>query len=344
MKKLKRLLIVLAAMVMATAAMFGCGETPSADYTNPIAIYMPDGAPALAFAKLMDEENKLGKENGVTYTVFPAQGEGSASDKFLADKPTMAVLPITDVSLFLNDDNYKDYRIVSILTHGNLFLIGKEQITTLSDLKGKRVSVVNIDKVPGLTFKYLLGKNGINYNGEGDSVTLKGIAGTQVAGEIKANNADFVLVPQPAAAVAKAALKQNFDITVNTFNVNECYSESGFPQAVLVAKKELCDDTNFLKKLETALKENAEWIKEEENGKAKNAEKAVNAVTEHFADDATTTLDAGKLPLDAIKGSNIYYQSVNDSTTRSFVKDYINNMSAIEASAAKAITDDFFIA
>ena len=344
MKKLKRLLIVLAAMVMATVALFGCGVTPDKGGANPIAVYMPDGAPALAFAKLMHEENKLGKENGITYTVYPAQGTETASDKFLADKPTMAVLPITDASLFLNDDNYRDYKIVSILTHGNLFLIGKEQITALSDLKGKRVSVVNLDKVPGLTFKYLLGKDGIEYNGESDSVTLKGITGTQVAGEIKANNADFVLVPQPAAAVAKAALRQKFDIAVNAFNVNECYSRGGFPQAVLVAKKELCNDKDFLNKLETALKENAEWIKEEEDGKAKNAEKAVNAVTEHFTDNATTTLDAGKLPLDAIKGSNINYQSVNDSKTRSFVKDYINNIIRIQPTAAKAITDDFFIA
>ena len=165
-----------------------------------------------------------------------------------------------------------------------------------------------------------------------------------MAGEIKANNADFVLVPQPAATVAKAALKQNFDITVNTFNVNECYSESGFPQAVLVAKKELCDDTNFLKKIETALKENAEWIKEEENGKAKNAEKAVKAINANFADGGASTLKAPALSPSAIEGSNIYVQSVKEASVKTFVKDYINNMIAIEASAAKAITDDFFIA
>ena len=48
MKKLKRLLIVLAAMVIATAAIFGCGKTPDKGGANPIAVYMPDGAPALS--------------------------------------------------------------------------------------------------------------------------------------------------------------------------------------------------------------------------------------------------------------------------------------------------------
>lgn len=332
-------------MVMATAAMFGCGETPSADYTNPIAIYMPDGAPALAFAKLMDEENKLGKENGVTYTVFPAQGEGSASDKFLADKPTMAVLPITDVSLFLNDDNYKDYRIVSILTHGNLFLIGKEQITTLSDLKGKRVSVVNIDKVPGLTFKHLLGGAGVDYSENeqvAGKVALYNIADpSAIASALNQNTYDYVVAPQPAVAnVCKSVAGVEVKI-----DLNNLYSASGFPQAVLMVKNELCTDTDFINKLTDALTDAASWIKEvDENGNAKNAGAAVKAINANFADGGASTLKAPALSPSAIEGSNIYVQSVKEASVKTFVKDYINNMIAIEASAAKAITDDFFIA
>lgn len=337
MKKLKRLLIVLAAMVMATAAMFGCGETPSADYTNPIAIYMPDGAPALAFAKLMDEENKLGKEN-LSYTVVKAENIGG----YVANESaTVALMPVTGASKVAAGK----YKAVSVITHGNIFVIGKGEATELADLKGKKVGVVQLANVPGLTFKHLLGGAGVDYSENeqvAGKVALYNITDpSAIASALNQGTYDYVVAPQPAVAnVCKnvAGVEVKIDL-------NNLYSASGFPQAVLMVKNELCSDTDFINKLTDALTDAASWIKEvDENGKAKNAEKAVKAINANFADGGASTLKAPALSPSAIKGSNIYYQSVNDSTTRSFVKDYINNMIAIEASAAKAITDDFFIA
>lgn len=337
MKKLKRLLIVLAAMVMATAAMFGCGETPSADYTNPIAIYMPDGAPALAFAKLMDEENKLGKEN-LSYTVVTADAIGG----YVKDESaTVALMPITGASN-VTDGKYK---AVSVITHGNIFVIGKGEATELADLKDKIVGVVQLPNVPGLTFKHLLGRAGVDYT-ESDQlvsgkVALKNIAAPGIIGELSSGKCDYVVAPQPAVAnVCKSVAGVEVKI-----DLNNLYSASGFPQAVLMVKNELCSDTDFINKLTDALTDAASWIKEvDENGKAKNAEKAVKAINANFADGGASTLKAPALSPSAIEGSNIYVQSVKEASVKTFVKDYINNMIAIEASAAKAITDDFFIA
>lgn len=340
MKKLKRLLIVLAAMVMATAAMFGCGETHSADYTNPIAIYMPDGAPALAFAKLMDEENKLGKEN-LSYTVVTADAIGG----YVKDESaTVALMPITGASN-VTDGKYK---AVSVITHGNIFVIGKGEATELADLKDKIVGVVQLPNVPGLTFKHLLGRAGVDYT-ESDQlvsgkVALKNIAAPGIIGELSSGKCDYVVAPQPAVANACKSV-EGVEVKID---LNKLYSNNdgkvGFPQAVLMVKNELCSDTDFINKLTDALTDAASWIKEEENGKAKNAEKAVKAINANFADGGASTLKAPALSPSAIEGSNIYVQSVKEASVKTFVKDYINNMIAIEASAAKAITDDFFIA
>lgn len=336
MKKLKRLLIVLAAMVMATAAMFGCGETPSADYTNPIAIYMPDGAPALAFAKLMDEENKLGKEN-LSYTVVTADAIGG----YVKDESaTVALMPITGASN-VTDGKYK---AVSVITHGNIFVIGKGEATELADLKDKIVGVVQLPNVPGLTFKHLLGRAGVDYT-ESDQlvsgkVALKNIAAPGIIGELSSGKCDYVVAPQPAVANACKSV-EGVEVKID---LNNLYSASGFPQAVLMVKNELCTDTDFINKLTDALTDAASWIKEiDENGKAKNAEKAVKAINANFADGGASTLKAPALSPSAIEGSNIYVQSVKEASVKTFVKDYINNMIAIKASAAKAITDDFFI-
>ena len=337
MKKLKRLLIVLAAMVMATAAMFGCGETPSADYTNPIAIYMPDGAPALAFAKLMDEENKLGKEN-LSYTVVKAENIGG----YVANESaTVALMPVTGASKVAAGK----YKAVSVITHGNIFVIGKGEATELADLKDKKVGVVQLANVPGLTFKHLLGGAGVDYSENeqvAGKVALYNITDpSAIASALNQNTYDYVVAPQPAVAnVCKSVAGVEVKI-----DLNNLYSASGFPQAVLMVKNELCSDTDFINKLTDALTDAASWIKEvDENGNAKNADAAVKAINANFADGGASTLKAPALSPSAIEGSNIYVQSVKEASVKTFVKDYINNMIAIEASAAKAITDDFFIA
>lgn len=337
MKKLKRLLIVLAAMVMATAAMFGCGETPSADYTNPIAIYMPDGAPALAFAKLMDEENKLGKEN-LSYTVVKAENIGG----YVANESaTVALMPVTGASKVAAGK----YKAVSVITHGNIFVIGKGEATELADLKDKKVGVVQLANVPGLTFKHLLGGAGVDYSENeqvAGKVALYNITDpSAIASALNQNTYDYVVAPQPAVAnVCKSVAGVEVKI-----DLNNLYSASGFPQAVLMVKNELCTDTDFINKLTDALTDAASWIKEvDENGNAKNAGAAVKAINANFADGGASTLKAPALSPSAIEGSNIYVQSVKEASVKTFVKDYINNMIAIEASAAKAITDDFFIA
>lgn len=337
MKRFKRLLIVLAAMVMATAAILGCGKTPDKGGANPIAVYMPDGAPALAFAKLMHEENTLGKEN-LTYTVVKAENIGG----FVANESaTVALMPITGASKVANGK----YKAVSVITHGNIFLIGKGDATTLSDLKDKKVGVVQLANVPGLTFKHLLGEAGVDYaeNEEvAGKVALYGITDhSTVAPSLKQGTYDYVVAPQPAVA----NVCKNVEGVSVRIDLNKLYSESGFPQAVLMVKNELCADADFINALTAALAESAGWIKEvNEDGSAKNAKTAVSAINAHFADGAQSTLKAPALSPDAIEGSNVYVQSVKDAEVKTLVKDYIDNMIKIQSTAAKAITDDFFIA
>ena len=77
----------------------------------------------------------------------------------------MCVLPVTAASKLLGQGNR--YKMVGVVTHGNLFLISKdgEALTAenLSNLKGKTVGVLKINEVPGLTFKTILNKYNIPF-------------------------------------------------------------------------------------------------------------------------------------------------------------------------------------
>ncbi len=332
MKRLRKAFVTALALVTAGLSALGCGTKPS---TAAITVYMPDGAPALAFAKLMNDENKLGRDD-VKYTVVTANDIGGYVGKGDAD---VALMPITAASKVCAGN----YKAVSVITHGNIFLIGKGDADELGDLKGKKIGVIQLAAVPGLTFKALLSKAGVDFvesdTAEENKVALVNISDpSTVPASLKTDAFDYVVAPQPQVAnVCKAVAGVSVKIDLNAL-----YSASGFPQAVLVAKNELCEDSAFINALTDALKSSAAWINEKsEDGKAVNAASAVAAVNAHFADGGQSTLDANKLSPEAIVGSNIRVTSARDE--KELIKSYINDVLAVNAAAAKAVEDSFFL-
>jgi ABC-type nitrate/sulfonate/bicarbonate transport system substrate-binding protein len=124
---------------------------------------MPDGAPALALAKLMHED---AEDDGVTYKVVDTSLISSVvTNADEAKNADMCVLPVTAASKLLGKGDR--YKMVGVVTHGNLFLISKdgEALTAenLSNLQGKTVGVLKINEVPGLTLKAILNKYDIPF-------------------------------------------------------------------------------------------------------------------------------------------------------------------------------------
>ena len=127
-------------------------EDPTAKYS----VYMPDGAPALAMAKLIGDHAQFSRS--VTYTVVSAADIGPSVVKEKAD---VAIMPVTAASKTIG--NAEKYVMLGVVTHGNIYVMSSENISALSDLKGKTVGVIGQNQVPDLTFRYLLNKAGITY-------------------------------------------------------------------------------------------------------------------------------------------------------------------------------------
>lgn len=138
-------------------------NVPAVGNGGEISVYAPDGAPALALARLMAENLPV---NGATtrYGIVDA----STIQTFVtgaSPKADICILPVNlAVKLLGNGEKYK---MLATVTHGNLFILsnGKPQITgdSIGSLKGKTVGVVNLAQVPGLTFKTILKDKGIKY-------------------------------------------------------------------------------------------------------------------------------------------------------------------------------------
>ncbi len=126
-----------------------------------ISVYAPDGAPALGLAKLMSEK-VLGDK--VEYHIIKADTIQTVISG-AEPKADICVLPVNLAVNLLG--GAEKYRLLGTLTHGNLYVLSKDntQITSdkLKDLRGKTVGVVNLSAVPGLTFKLILKSYGISY-------------------------------------------------------------------------------------------------------------------------------------------------------------------------------------
>lgn len=328
MKKLRIFLCLMLALVVG-AVSAACGAS---SYTDAISVYMPDGAPALGFAKLMHDENKLGKTD-ITYTVVNSDAIGSYVQEETA---TIAVLPVNAASKLCGTG--EKYKMAAVLTHGNLFVIGKGEAATLDNLKGTIVEVVNINNVPGLTFKALLKKNNIEYvdGNAGDEategkVTLIGNAGgTAIAAAIKGGH--YVVAPEPAVSNVTAKTGAKVNMSLQTLWSGES-GESGYPQAVLVVKNDLLRDEAFMTALFTALEESAEWVKT-------HGEQAAEAVHVHCVEGFQTTLSGPALTEAAVTGCNIRVEKAADAKDK--VNDYIAKIRTIRENAASVVSDAFF--
>ena len=126
-------------------------------------VYMPDGAPALAMAKLMYEDRA---DDGFTYKVVaPATIASRVTNNDENANADFCVLPITAASKLLG--NGERYKMLGVVTHGNLYLIAKNgtplTAENITHLQGKTIGVLQINEVPGMTLKTVLNKYGLAY-------------------------------------------------------------------------------------------------------------------------------------------------------------------------------------
>ncbi len=130
--------------------------------SNEITFYAPDGAPAISIAKFINDNASLGTDKTVDYNVVTA---ATIVGKMALGDADIILLPINGASKkYKADGNASDpYKLVSVLTHGNFYIMSKTQIT-LKDLVGGRIAVPNMGAVPDWTIRTVLSKNNFKIN------------------------------------------------------------------------------------------------------------------------------------------------------------------------------------
>lgn len=134
-----------------------------------VSVYMPDGAPALAMAYMLSGEGETLSKT-VSYNVVAATAINAyVSNTQESENADICILPVNAAAKLLGSG--ERYKLLGTVTHGNIFILSSdgEELTAenlAAALNGKKVGVVNLSAVPGLTFKMILDKYGIAYSQE----------------------------------------------------------------------------------------------------------------------------------------------------------------------------------
>ena len=327
-------------LALGATALIGCkapeNQNPSGEPVS-VRVVMPDGAPALAMAQLMNENMQFGAE--VNYEVVAAAniknfvtGSGEKAD--------IALLPVNAASLMLGQGD--EYKMVAAVTHGNLYLLSKNgEAVTANNAKdmltGKKIAVVNIAAVPGLTAKAMLKKLGVEYTEDAGSAEgktlLKGIAGTEIASSLNSETdpVDFVIAPEPAVST----ITGKAPVIKKVGALHDIYGK--YPQAVMVAKTALLvSNKQLVTDIFNAMVANEQWVKA-------NPSDAANAVAAHLAEGVTPTFSAANTTAASVEGSGIDVVNMTAEAIAE-IDGYIADIMALGSSSpvAKAFPKTFF--
>ena len=246
MKKYLALLVALVLLV-SVCAMCACNK-------EEITLYVPDGAPALSVAKIINDKS-VGRQpvSTVVTTGEEVVAKCSSGEADMAVLPTNAAVNICS--------KRSDYLLFSVNVYGVLYIVGTEHIDSLSELQGQTLYSIGLGNTPQYVFETICNKQGVSFNGgSGVTVEYKSDASSIIPLVIK-GDVKFALIGEPAVT----QLKSKSDKVETLFDLQELWQQEtgsdvkGYPQASMIVKKDLLTN-KFAQQLMNALSENSEFL------------------------------------------------------------------------------------
>ncbi len=222
-----------------------------------VKIVMPYGTPTLSMIKMITENPSLGENVNASYEKI--QATDVLVSMLIKAEPDIAMVP-TNLGATIYNKGI-DYKFVASAVWGTLYLVSSEDIKSMDDLKGKKISALGRNLTPDVVLRYILSENGLDPDKDVEIEYFSGASET--ASNFIAGNSNTALIPQPV--LTKVLMKRkDAKVVLNIQDEWGKISDSGsFPQASIIVKSEFYDKHKdvvdvFLKEYEAGIK----WLNE----------------------------------------------------------------------------------
>ena len=215
----------------------------------------------------------------------------------------------------------------------------------ISSLKGKTVGVAQLANVPGLTLQVVLNKYGVEYQiiesvqaeKSADKVNLVAMDAANIT---PASGCDYYLCPEPAYTAKINGTKDKPVSFTDAGDLQELYGgEEGYPQAVLVAKKEFAGDT-VTGLLVTLMDHSAEYLASATSVATDKTQTILSLLDSVRTEGLAPAFNSNNLNQSVVANCSVRYTSATDGKER--VNQFLSELQEVNANAAAKVSDDFY--
>ncbi|MDF2677481.1 MAG: alkanesulfonate transporter substrate-binding subunit [Bacillota bacterium] len=257
MKKLSLLLV----LIIVLSLFAGCSsketqtEVPKEKVNVTIAGLK--GPTSIGMIKMIDEKALNSDEYNVSYVAESAPD--ALTGKIINGEIQISSVPINLASVLYNKTGGK-VQIMAVNTVGNLYIVGTEEISNISDLQGKTLGMSAKGSTPDYAMNYILKQNNlegkVNLEYELDHATL--------AQKVIAGDSKVALLPQPF--VTQTSMKnQNAKMLID---LNESWKEATqgkselFTGCIVVNKQFAENNKQFVQEFLKQYEESVTYVNE----------------------------------------------------------------------------------
>ena len=255
---MKKYLAILVAIVLLVSVYAMCACNDKENQLKEITMYVPDGAPALSVAKLINDK----AVGDVKVSTVITTGEEVVA-KCGSGEADVAVLP-TNAAVNICSKR-SDYLLFSVNVYGVLYIVGTEQIDSIAQLQGETLYSIGLGNTPEYVFKKICDVQGVKYQGDNAIDIQYQTDASTIIPQVLNGKAKFALIGEPAVTqLMTNAQKKGVDV-FNLFDLQQLWQQAtgaeqkGYPQASMIVKKNLLTD-DFAQELMSALTANNDFI------------------------------------------------------------------------------------
>lgn len=281
-------------------------------FAETIKVVTPDGLPALSLVNMMDTK----KIDNIQLNYKVEKMSDALIVDMLKREGDIAIVPSNFSAQLYNKK--LGYKILGTIGWGSFYVVSRDNINSLEELKGKEVYTFGKGLTPDLIFQSILEKKGINKN----SIKINYLSsGNEVASLYLGKKVDTIVIPEPMLSkVLSRSPTSTIVANLNDEWKNITNSDLGYPQSTLVIKEEIYEtNPKFVKEFINKLTESISKL-------YKNSGETVENVKRNSLSIDTSVLDK------VLTRANIFYTPIIDCK-----EEYNNYFKILELTNKKVI-------